>query len=71
MIKKTFLASAALALACTAAFALPPGVHINREARTITVDPGTASSFVRPVWHIPKGSKILVSNIGYDYAKGL
>lgn len=70
-IRKTSLVSAALALTVTAAFALPPGVHINRESRTVTIDPGITPSFVRPVRHIPRGSKIVFSNIGYDYPKGL
>lgn len=71
MIGKAFIVSAALALTGTVAFALPPGVHINRGSHTVTIDPGVASSFVRPVRHIPKGSRIVFSNIGYHYPKGL
>ncbi|HTT83638.1 MAG TPA: choice-of-anchor R domain-containing protein [Rhizomicrobium sp.] len=70
MISKAILAVTALALAGTTAFALPPGVHINRQARTVTVDPNLAS-FVPSVHHVPKGSSVIFSNDDPDFPKGV
>jgi hypothetical protein len=70
MIRKTFLALTVLTFAGTAAYALPPGVHINKLARTVSVDHGVMP-FVRPVHHVPKGSKILFSNDDPYYPDGV
>jgi hypothetical protein len=70
MIKNLVVVLTALALNGTAAVALPPGVHVNKVARTVTIDRGTMT-FVRPVQHVPKDSKIIFSNIDYLYPKGM
>src|ERR1700678_430501 len=70
MMRKLLFLLTALALTSSAALALPKGVTLNRQDRTVTIDHGTMS-FVRPAMHVPKGSKLIFSNIGYDYPKGL
>ena len=70
MIDKAILTIAALAFAGTAAFALPPGVHINRATRTVSID-NPVMPFVPPVREVPKGSKILFSNDDPKFPKGV
>jgi len=70
MIRKALFALAALALGSSAALALPNGVVVSKDGRTVTVPHGVAS-YVHPGMHVPKGGKMLFSNIGYDYPKGL
>jgi hypothetical protein len=68
MIRKTLLVLTALSLTSTAALAMPNGVTLSKDGRSVTVAHGIASY----VMHAPKKSKpVIFSNIGYDYPKGL
>ena len=70
MFKTAILGTAVLAFAGSAALALPPGVHINLLAHTVTID-HPAATFVRSIHNIPKGSKVIFSNEDPRFPKGV